>query len=184
MVNLTVGSLTASKDESVQRLAVVCDAITEANPPACGKNSRDVGQTYSLIEKAGDAGTVSIGWNAFSARDLAITSWADQGLYEMDFGEALGKPEFIGLPYAEADSVCIVLPRRREAAAASVPESVLEVVLMLRRDDMVALEEDITWKSITGETRSKSRGQESKLGSFKLDFASNSSDLHPNKEHN
>lgn len=46
---------------------------------------------YSLMERVGDSRTVFLGWNLFNRRDLTITSCANLDLYDMSFGELLGK---------------------------------------------------------------------------------------------
>lgn len=66
----------------------------------------------------------------------------------MEFGEGLGKPEFIRVPYAEADGVGLILPRKRGVAnSAGGSDEVLDVMVMLRREDMDALDSDFIWKS-------------------------------------
>ncbi|PYH34004.1 uncharacterized protein BO87DRAFT_416188 [Aspergillus neoniger CBS 115656] len=76
-------------------------------------------------------------WDLFGSRDFTITSWADLDLYNLDFGPLLGKPEFVKLPCIEADGVAIILPRRRTGSY-----EILEVMVMLRCDDMESLEGD------------------------------------------
>ncbi|KAH8680092.1 transferase family-domain-containing protein [Tricladium varicosporioides] len=144
---LTIGDLTASERELVHGLARICDAITRSNSPTI-INSRHIAQVYSLVERVDDYRSISIGWDAFSGRDLTITSWADLELYDMDFGPELGKPNFVRIPYTEADGVCIVLPRKRAGISVKPSSDVVEIVVMLRRDDMKALEGDTVWKEI------------------------------------
>lgn len=60
-------------------------------------------------------------------------------LYALDFGTALGRPTFIRMPSTNADGVGIVLPRRRS------DDEVLEVTVMLRKDDLEAVELDEVW---------------------------------------
>ncbi|KAL3429319.1 hypothetical protein BDV09DRAFT_190220 [Aspergillus tetrazonus] len=67
-------------------------------------------------------------WDLFGSRDVVITSWADQDYTQLTLGPRL-------------DGQRIVLPRRREKAEMEV----LEVILMLRVDDMRALEDDSFW---------------------------------------
>ncbi|KAJ8132512.1 hypothetical protein O1611_g1107 [Lasiodiplodia mahajangana] len=93
-----------------------------------------------------DYRTVFVGWDLFGSRDLTITSWADLGLYNASFGEGLGKPEFVRIPSSPADGVVIVLPRKRGEGATS---EVVEVMVMLRTDDMTVLEKDAAWKNFS-----------------------------------
>lgn len=58
------------------------------------------------------------------------------GLYDVCFGEGMGRSDLIRLPYINsADGVAIVLPRKR-----GVKREMLEVVIMLRTDHMEGLE--------------------------------------------
>jgi hypothetical protein len=62
-----------------------------------------------------------------------MTSWADLDLYVLNFGAALGQPDLIRLPYAEADGVDIAMPRWR------VDDEAPEVTIMLCKDDIDGL---------------------------------------------
>ena len=100
------------------------------------------------MERVDDYKTIFFGWDLFGARDLTITSWADLDLYDMEFGEGLGKPEFIGVPYAEADGVGLILPRKRGVPnSAGGSDEVLDIMVMLRREDMDALDSDFMRES-------------------------------------
>jgi hypothetical protein len=49
-------------------------------------------------------------------------------------GDGLGKPEFVRVPYTEADGVGLVLPRRSDKWGGD--GEVVEAMIMLRRGDM------------------------------------------------
>ena len=68
--------------------------------------------------------------------DLAITSWIEMGMYELDWGDAIGggKMEYIRLTQAAFDGLCIVLPRKSKVD--------LEVVVGLRTEHMMNLKKD------------------------------------------
>ena len=63
----------------------------------------------------------------------------------MNFEELLGYPQFIRMPYIEADGVVVVLPRKKAIAR---PEDTLEVIIMLRTDEMASLETDSMWQTL------------------------------------
>ena len=90
--------------------------------------------------------TLLPGWDFFSGPDLTVTSWANLNTYAVDFGAGLGRPDFVRVPYVEVDGLNIVFPRRRGGAGA---ETAVEVVVMLRRDDMGELEGDAVWRHWT-----------------------------------
>lgn len=129
-----VDNLNNSSDaDFVQKLVKVCDAIAESQSPT-KINSRHIAEIYTLAEKVDNYQMIFPGWDLFSSRDFTLTSWADLGLYELDFGPGLEKPEFVRAPHSEADGVGLVMPRKR------AEDEVLEVIIMLRKDDMEALE--------------------------------------------
>ncbi|KAI0096921.1 transferase family-domain-containing protein [Nemania sp. FL0031] len=104
-----------------------------------------LGNIIILVERMEDYRTVFVGWDLFGSRDLTITSWADLDLYDTTFGEGLGRPDFIRIPCSPADGVGIVLPRKKGAATGEV----VEVMVMLRTDDMTILENDAVWNNFS-----------------------------------
>lgn len=128
-----------------ESLPTLCNIIAESSAQI---DSRHIAEVYHLVERVDDYKTIFVGWDLFGARDLTITSWADLDLYDMEFGEGLGKPEFIGVPYAEADGVGLILPRKRGVPnSAGGSDEVLDIMVMLRREDMDALDSDFMWES-------------------------------------
>ncbi|RSL71465.1 hypothetical protein CEP54_001351 [Fusarium duplospermum] len=133
LAKIEVDSLNTSDADFAQKLAKVCDAIAESQSPT-KINSRHIAEIYTLSEKMENYQMIFPGWDLFSSRDFTLTSWADLGLYELDFGAGLQKPEFVRAPHSEADGVGLVMPRKRSE------DEVLEVIVMLRKDDMEVLE--------------------------------------------
>ncbi|KAE8378268.1 transferase family-domain-containing protein [Aspergillus bertholletiae] len=136
------GALAASDETPVRSLAKICEHIAQSQSRSV-INSRYIAEVYHLIDRMEDCRSLFVGWDLFGSRDLTITNWADLGLYEMDFGDLLGRPKFVRLPYMEADGVALILPRQRSAS-----QEVLEVMIMLRRDHMDALEKDPMWQAL------------------------------------
>ena len=128
-----------------------------------------VSEVISLAEQVPNVRALLPGWSSWNGPDLTITSWASLGTYSVDFGPALGKPDFFRVPYAQADGLCIALPRKEERQpegtcrdtaseegnAGSRPAPLkptlgdIEVVVMLRQDDMQVLERDEIWRTWT-----------------------------------
>lgn len=133
----------SSTGTSPAAIAKICEAITKSQSAV---NSQHIAEVYKLVDSADDPRTIFVGWDLFNSRDLTITSWADLNFYEMHFGAPLGKPEFVRTPYAEADGVAMILPRNRAAGSA---DEILDVVIMLRKDDLGVLEGDNVWKALT-----------------------------------
>jgi len=113
-----------------------------------------IGEVIALVSGTRDAGRILPGWDAFLGLDLTITSWANMGAYDCDFGEALGisdgagtkargLPLFLRVPFVNHyDGLCIVLPRRRADT-----DEILEVVLILNAEDARSLESDVVVQS-------------------------------------
>ncbi|KAH7120554.1 transferase family-domain-containing protein [Dactylonectria macrodidyma] len=148
LAKLSVEDLNNSSAEDMeQSLSKVCDVISQSQS-STAITPRHIAEVYSLTDRVEDYRTIFVGWDLFSSRDLTITSWADLDLYNLNFGSDLGKPEFIRVPYTEADGVALVLPRKREVGDADASGETIEVMVMLRRDDMAVLENDGLWKTL------------------------------------
>lgn len=119
-------------------LAKICEAITASQAPT-KINARHISEVHNLVTTVPDHRAIFPGWDLFNSRDLTITSWADLDIYASSFGSELGKPEFVRVPYSEADGVAMILPRKRGT------EETIEVMVMLRRDDMQILEKLDIW---------------------------------------
>jgi hypothetical protein len=106
-----------------------------------------VGEVMELVERTPDHGSgLMPGWDAFHGMDVTVTSWANMGVYGVDFGEGVGRPCFMRVPRAETDGFVIVLPRRR-GEVVEVGEEGIEVVVAMHPEDMAALEGDAVWRS-------------------------------------
>lgn len=137
-------SLAKSDETPICDLAKICDEISQSYSETV-INSSHIAEVCLLVEKLEDYRSLFVGWDLFGSRDITITSWADLGLYEMSFGALIGYPQFIRMPFMEADGVAIVLPRKRAIAEL---EEQLEVMIMLRADDMASLETDSMWQTL------------------------------------
>lgn len=137
-------SLAKSDETPICDLAEICDKISQSYSETV-INSNHIAEVCLLVEKLEDYRSLFVGWDLFGSRDVTITSWADLGLYEMSFGALIGYPQFIRMPFMEADGVAIVLPRKRTIAEV---EEQLEVMIMLRADDMASLETDSMWQTL------------------------------------
>ncbi|GLA52212.1 hypothetical protein AnigIFM63604_008847 [Aspergillus niger] len=144
LANFSCANLATADEDPVRSLAKICDRISESQSPAT-IDSRFIAETYRLVDSMEDYRSLFAGWDLFGSRDFTITSWAGLDLYGVDFGPLLGKPEFVRLPCMEVDGVAIVLPRRR-----NVCDERLEVMVMLRCDDMESLERDSMWQTLVG----------------------------------
>ncbi|CEL01469.1 hypothetical protein ASPCAL01051 [Aspergillus calidoustus] len=143
VAEFSAAALAAANESPIHSLAEICTAILNSQPPST-INARHVAEVHELSTRTGDPRGLFVGWDLFNSRDLTITSWADFGLYGVDFGLGLGRLGFVRLPYMEADGVVIVLPRRRGEG-----EKGVEVLVMLQRDHMDGLVEDEMWQTLT-----------------------------------
>lgn len=137
---------TSSNEDFVQCLADACRSITRSSSQI---GRQHIAEVFSLVHRMDNYKDVSVGWDLFNSIDFTISSWSDLPLYDLDFGKGLGRPDFVRVPYTEADGVGFILPRRRETVVAGVSDEVVDVVVMLRRDDMAVLEKDEQWKTLT-----------------------------------
>ncbi|RAH65669.1 uncharacterized protein BO66DRAFT_461333 [Aspergillus aculeatinus CBS 121060] len=145
-------ALATADMDPVRRLAGICDCITQSQ--AAGQiGERFIAELCCLVGEMDYRGLYP-GWDIFGGRDVTVTSWAGTGIYEVGFGGGLGGVGFVRMPIVEgADGVVVVLPRRwskgQEMVEEAKEESV-EVVVMLREEDMRALEGDEMWGVVCG----------------------------------
>ena len=125
-------------------LAQICDAISSTLSPD-KQNSRSVAEVYTLATRSETSPALYPAWSITSGKDLGITSWAGFGLYEMSFGSILGQPTFVRPPFMQIDSAAIVLPRKR-GGFDEEQRDVIEIMVMLHKDDIKALQEERLWK--------------------------------------
>ncbi|CAH0045078.1 unnamed protein product [Clonostachys solani] len=129
-------------------LAKVCSIISDSQS-ADRINSDSVAELCSLVNRTEDLKSIFPGWDLFSSRDLTVTSWNGLDIYNLDFGETLGRPKHIRPPYMEADGVGMIMPRAQWTQCDRKEESGVEVIVMLRRDDLAVMSEDDIWVGFT-----------------------------------
>lgn len=140
MAAIPAPDLDVSTDKGrTQVLANICDAISQSQAHS-QINSRSIAEVYNLAERVGHHGNIHVGWDLFNSQDLTITSWSDLDLYQADFGVGLGKPDCVRVPCSQADGVGLILPRKRFPSNNDGSE-VVEIMVMLRDDDMNVLED-------------------------------------------
>ena len=139
------GVLAASEEKAMLSLSEIYDRISESQSQSM-IDSRHIAEAYRLVNCMEYDRSLFLGWDLFGSRDLTIRSWADLDLYGMDFGPMLGRPNFVRFPCMEADGVAIILPRRSDLS-----EERLEVMVMLRRDEMESLGNDSMWRNLISE---------------------------------
>jgi hypothetical protein len=123
----------ASDEEARASLGAVIDGIGGAIAHITTKH---IAEVISLVEQAPNIRDVSFGWRSFHSLDLSATSWANQGFYEFDFGQHVGKPSFVRVPCVQFDGMFTVLPRKRDVGEK------IEVVIFLNEKDIETLEHD------------------------------------------
>ncbi|TQV92773.1 Chloramphenicol acetyltransferase-like domain-containing protein [Cordyceps javanica] len=140
LLQQTRGGIDDDDEASRKHLAGVVSAVAAALAPD-RVDEAHVREVCELVRGVGDHRRIFPGWQLFGARDVFVTSWADLDFYELAFGEGLGRPRFVRIPYVQADGNIIILPRRRGDGA----DEVLELVVMSRRDDLEILKADAIW---------------------------------------
>ncbi|KAL9594045.1 MAG: hypothetical protein Q9219_007252 [cf. Caloplaca sp. 3 TL-2023] len=146
----TDGPNSTPENATLDILLPLCAAIAASISPDT-INANTIAGLYTLVSRCANSPALFPAWSIASGRDLAITSWANLGLYEMRFGDGLGGAEFVRIPYTKLDSAANILPRRRRAEAAGNDQAaadVLEVVVMLREDDLKCLRNNEMWARI------------------------------------
>jgi hypothetical protein len=96
-----------------------------------------ISQTVSLSEAFPDVREFGFKIAPVYGPDLILTSWKDFSYYGLDFGE-LGKPQWARKPWSRHAAVIVVLPKDKSVEA----DRGLEVILLLREDDMDRLMDD------------------------------------------
>ena len=92
-------------------------------------------RTISFIEQLSDVALLAPGFKSFLGPDLAITSWADLELRDLDWGPTVGgKAKSVRIVKSQFDGLCIMLPRLADGG--------LEVVVGLQTEHMERLRRD------------------------------------------
>ncbi|KAL4809849.1 transferase family-domain-containing protein [Aspergillus unguis] len=144
LASLPASTLSGADMAPAAALAGICNSIAKSQS-AMRISAQQAAEVHALVERVPDYRGIYPGWDLFNSRDLTVSSWAGLDLYAVDFGTAMGKPGFVRVPCVNADGVVIVLPRRRRRG---VEDEVLEAMVMLRMDDMCALERDGMWEML------------------------------------
>ncbi|KAF2246452.1 hypothetical protein BU26DRAFT_520923 [Trematosphaeria pertusa] len=150
-------TLLAQADAHMEELKAVSVEDPTALAPviysiACAALLVDKAYIESLVQLASllpDLSGMEPGWDAINGPDFNVTSWVYMGLYDCDFGDAVGKPELVRLPCLPVDGLAMILPKRMN----SIGEETLEVMVVLRTDDMDRLSESETWRSWLAEEK-------------------------------
>lgn len=101
-----------------------------------------IAEVMEVMERVEEVKHVVPAWVRSNGMDLSVTSWANMGVCESDFGKGVGKPAFMRVPNFESDGLAIVMPRKRQQRREGI-----EVVVLLCEDDLKFLEEDEVWGS-------------------------------------
>lgn len=144
MAELQVDSFSDAENVLTDYLPHICDAMAASNSVSTFQASYIAGlfNLVSLFEKFPalfPAWSISSGWD---------TNWANLGIYEMRFDDVLGHPEFVRLPYTELDSASIILPHKKGRYQQGPLGDIIEVIVMLRKYDLQALQEDSLWRKL------------------------------------
>lgn len=96
-----------------------------------------------LVNCLPDVSAIKPALDHFLGKDLVITSWLELGLYDLDWGHAIGgvKADFVRLPKLEHDGVCIILPRTQAGT--------VEVIVTLKTEHMDQLKQDQAFQRLT-----------------------------------
>jgi trichothecene 3-O-acetyltransferase len=108
-------------------------------------DSEYVSQTVSLSEAFSDIRDFGFRISPIYGPDLILTSWRDFSYYDLDFGE-IGKPQWVRKPWSRNAAAIVVLPQDRSVGS----EKGIEVVLLLREDDMDRLMHDAEFMKWVG----------------------------------
>lgn len=138
-VEQPISSLNETSAGKHAALAPIVSAIATATRRI---NKSHMSDLVHLVEILPDLSSLGPGWDFDNGLDLSITSWADLGLYDADFGDVVGKAGFVRTPHVLMDGTVVILPRQRNQI-----DERIEVTIMLREDDIERLCKDEVWKS-------------------------------------
>ncbi|TGJ85025.1 hypothetical protein E0Z10_g3718 [Xylaria hypoxylon] len=111
------------------------------NIEAMKSNQDLIDDANALAASIPDVGHLSWVFKDFLNRDLVTTSWTDLPFYDLDFGPALGNPEFVRIPRDQFAGLCCMLPRR--------PNGDIEVIINARENEMGRLFDDTNFLKYT-----------------------------------
>ncbi|KAI1470881.1 transferase family-domain-containing protein [Daldinia caldariorum] len=123
----------------VATLAVLASTIRASLRSVHEQSVRDVLVFLNLNEASKDHPSITLGPRHDG---ISIVSWADQGVYELDWGEVVGRCEAVRLPKLASKRYPIVLPRI-PSGLINGEEGGLEVIVSF--DRQVLLEFEQSW---------------------------------------
>ncbi|OBT73287.1 hypothetical protein VF21_08447 [Pseudogymnoascus sp. 05NY08] len=94
---------------------------------------------FHLLQTEKDKTTINYGASMKAETDIMLTSWVSQKLYDTNFGDALGKPDFIRRPkLPDALSLAYMMPLTRDGD--------VDLIISLSDQDHEALRKDAQWE--------------------------------------
>lgn len=136
----TMSEFRAPSNVAYESLAPVIKTIATATRRIDAAHIAELTQLSGLVPSLSE---LIFGWNILGGPHLSITSWAELGMYDADFGGTLGKPIMVRVPDVPRDGLVIVLPRKRGDGE----DEVIEAAVYLREDDANRLNRDDAWRS-------------------------------------
>lgn len=116
-------------ETSLRDIALALRKSIEANiDPQLLSDAVDLASCIPDVRKLGNA------FRSWFSEDLVTTSVIGLPFYELDFGDILGKPEFVRLPKGEFDGICSVQPRQADGTVDVNISLYEEEMKRLRRD--------------------------------------------------
>ncbi len=92
-------------------------------------------KVIGVIDSLEDIKDLNVTFKHTLGNDVVVTSWADLGLYEEDWGPELGFPEAVRMPSFTGDGACAVLPRLRDKGLEVLVTMEVEAMERLKADD-------------------------------------------------
>ncbi|KFX98989.1 hypothetical protein V495_07598 [Pseudogymnoascus sp. VKM F-4514 (FW-929)] len=94
---------------------------------------------FHLLQTEKDKTTINYGASMNMETDIMLSSWVSQKLYDTDFGDSLGKPDFVRRPkLPDAPSLAYMMPLTRDGD--------IDLVISLSDQDYEALRADAKWE--------------------------------------
>ena len=136
IITATANKLTSLLDGAVSAIENSALTIRQA---ILGVNDGVIRSLIDLVDSLEDLSSISVVFKPLTL-DVAITSWIEMGVYELDWGEAIGggKADYIRLTRVAFDGLCIVLPRKGKEDLEVLVGLKTEHMESLRRDDEFA----------------------------------------------
>ncbi|KAH7372297.1 transferase [Pyrenochaeta sp. MPI-SDFR-AT-0127] len=126
--------------DKVEALIPTIDAIASASDHLTASHMASL---VHLSDTNPDLSDMTMSWLFNGPGDLHFISWAQVGVYELDFGSSIGRPGYMRSAFMKLNGVVTFLPRRR----ADRDKEEIEVSVLLREDDMERLAGDAAWRS-------------------------------------